>query len=437
MLNPKVSIIVPVYNSEKYLEECLDSLINQTLKDIEIICVDDGSTDSSPEILKLYSKVDERIKIITQENKDVGAARGAGLKIAKGEYIAFCDNDDWLVMDALEKVYGTAKSNDSDISIFKVVFYYQDTDSYYYPPSYDLKTYFDEGIDFNNFTFKAIDIKDQVLNNAFAPWFKIYKSEFLNSYDFYFKENITYPDVPFHVQVLLRAKNISYCDEYLYYYRRDHPESTLLISSKNDRIFDIFQIIDEVDNFLLENNLKEDYKKEFSIFVLNQMNYWFNKSHPDIREDFYKLAKKYILNLNLSENEISKLYKTQFDIYNNFIESKTSPELELLNEVNLLNQNLKKASSSINSQMNYYENELNCLKNKYTKSINSNSKIKKDVKSIYNSKPYRLAYFLRRFSLEFLKGNSKDKKHFIKWIFYKLKGKNLDHKYNILYKIQK
>ena len=101
---PKVSIIIPVYNDEIYVKRCLDSLVNLTLKDIEIIVVDDGSTDNTPAILKEYSKKDARIKIITQENSKQGAARNNGIKNSTGEYISFVDSDDWVDEDYFEKI---------------------------------------------------------------------------------------------------------------------------------------------------------------------------------------------------------------------------------------------------------------------------------------------------------------------------------------------
>ena len=112
-----VSIIVPVYNTEKYLHKCLDSLINQTLKDIEIICVNDGSTDDSLKILNEYAQKDSRIKIITQENKKQGAARNAGLEIATGEYIGYVDSDDWVDLDFYEKLYNAATKHHFDIAL--------------------------------------------------------------------------------------------------------------------------------------------------------------------------------------------------------------------------------------------------------------------------------------------------------------------------------
>ncbi len=113
---PKVSIIVPVYNVEKYLAQCLNSLVNQTLKEIEIICVNDGAKDSSGEILMEFAQEDSRIKIVNQRNQGISAARNSGISIAEGEYLGFVDSDDWVDLDYFEKLYHTAKENDCDIA---------------------------------------------------------------------------------------------------------------------------------------------------------------------------------------------------------------------------------------------------------------------------------------------------------------------------------
>ena len=112
----KISIIIPVYNCEKYLEECLDSVLRQTLKEYEIICVDDGSTDCTIDILKKYAEQDFRIKVLHQKNQGAGVARNLGLKHAEGEYIAFLDSDDYyLDTDALMCMYEICKKNDVDV----------------------------------------------------------------------------------------------------------------------------------------------------------------------------------------------------------------------------------------------------------------------------------------------------------------------------------
>ena len=111
----KVSVIIPCYNAEKYLDQCMYSVINQTLQDIEIICVDDGSTDKTLEILHQYEEKDQRIKVLCQQNKFAGVARNKGMDAAKGEYFAFLDADDYYELDGLEKAYEIAKTNDLDM----------------------------------------------------------------------------------------------------------------------------------------------------------------------------------------------------------------------------------------------------------------------------------------------------------------------------------
>ena len=110
----KVSVIIPVYNAEAYLRQCLDSVVNQTLREIEIVCVDDGSTDGSAAILEEYAAKDVRIKIIKQGNAGVNVARKEGLKLASGEWITFCDADDWLEQDAIAEMVNVAKQEDAD-----------------------------------------------------------------------------------------------------------------------------------------------------------------------------------------------------------------------------------------------------------------------------------------------------------------------------------
>ena len=115
---PKFSVILPVYNVEKYLRECLESLVNQTLKDIEFICVNDGSTDSSLDILNEYAKKDSRFVIINQHNQGQGVARNNALAVAKGEYVAFVDPDDWVETNMFEELYLKFKETNVDVIQF-------------------------------------------------------------------------------------------------------------------------------------------------------------------------------------------------------------------------------------------------------------------------------------------------------------------------------
>ena len=120
--NIKISIIVPCYNVEKYLPECLDSLLNQTFKYFEIICVNDGSNDSTLSILEKYSKKDSRIKIISQKNKGLSGARNTGIDAAKGDYIAFLDSDDWVDNNFYLKLYEAITKHNCDIAAATIAF---------------------------------------------------------------------------------------------------------------------------------------------------------------------------------------------------------------------------------------------------------------------------------------------------------------------------
>jgi cellulose synthase/poly-beta-1,6-N-acetylglucosamine synthase-like glycosyltransferase len=124
---PKVSVIMPVYNTQRYLRECLDSVVNQTLRNIEIICVDDSSTDGSPEILREYQAKDERITILKQEKSNAGAARNLGLSIASGEYLSFLDSDDFFELTMLEHMYACAKNRNADIVVCEMKVYHEDS----------------------------------------------------------------------------------------------------------------------------------------------------------------------------------------------------------------------------------------------------------------------------------------------------------------------
>ena len=117
--NVKVSVVMPVYNVENYIEECLDSLISQTLKEIEIICVDDGSTDGTLNLLYKYEKSDTRVKVIQQQNQYAGVARNNGMKHAVGEYILFLDSDDFFERTMLEKMYNEAKRTEADLVLWR------------------------------------------------------------------------------------------------------------------------------------------------------------------------------------------------------------------------------------------------------------------------------------------------------------------------------
>ena len=216
-----ISLIVPVYNVEKYLARCLESLLNQTYKDIEIICINDGSTDSSYEILKEYSAKDARIVILNQSNQGISIARNNGLKIATGEYIGYVDSDDWLELDFCEKLYNAVKKYDADVAVGGIV---KTSDKY----QNQLLSFQEEKVyDSIHDKFIVCDVPDKSY-----VWNKIYRKSKLVEHDINFIPNVIYEDIVFTPKVLYYTDKLVTVPDTNYYYFRHHKT---LVRIKNKK----------------------------------------------------------------------------------------------------------------------------------------------------------------------------------------------------------
>lgn len=214
---PRVSVIIPVYNVEKYLRACLDSVVNQTLRDIEIICVDDGSTDSSPAILAEYAAKDCRVKVITQPKSNAGAARNAGMSIATGEYLGFVDADDWCELTLFEKAYGRAKEVNADL----VFWAYDQFDSQ--GGRFVSGRLIAEAVRCLIRPFKPTDMDRQIFTAFnYAPWNRLVRRQFAESNKLSFQEQERCNDLYFSCLSIGCAKWIDLVDEVLYHYRILH-----------------------------------------------------------------------------------------------------------------------------------------------------------------------------------------------------------------------
>lgn len=213
--NYKVTIIIPVYNAEKHLKMCLDSVINQTLKEIEIICIDDKSTDNSPEILKEYEHNDKRVKIIKNiENKGTGYSRNIGLKESLGEYIMLLDSDDWYEPQACEKAYTQINNNKDDIVFFNY------TKNFEYNNTKEKINVVGELFDIyknNSIKISKIDRKTRFLGSYHCM--SIYDKKFLKLNNIEYTNTTSYEDTVFRIKALSFAENISVINENLYNYR--------------------------------------------------------------------------------------------------------------------------------------------------------------------------------------------------------------------------
>ena len=218
---PLVSVIIPVYNVEEYLRQCLDSVREQTLSDIEIICVNDSSTDGSLSILEEYEKKDPRIQVVTQPNGGAGAARNKGLSMASGKYLSFLDSDDFFEPDMLELAYKKAEEDKADFVVFNSDQYYTDRKRFV-DVSWTLRI--KELPPYTPFNHR------QMTDNIFKvfvgwAWDKLYNREFVEKNHLLFQEQRTSNDMLFVFSAVAIAKRISIVNKILAHQRRDAKDS--------------------------------------------------------------------------------------------------------------------------------------------------------------------------------------------------------------------
>jgi len=281
----KISVIIPVYNTSKYLENCLESLINQTLRDIEIICIDDGSTDNSIDILKEFAIKDNRIKILTQKNQGQSIARNAGIRVAKGEYIGFIDSDDWADVQMFEKLYNNAKTYDSDISMCSITVYDEKTQQYSVSNPYMTLDLFPETLENRAFNYK--DTLDFIFRICVVPWNKIYKREFLSN-DLFFVENLNFEDNVFNLQTIINAQKISLVKEPLVYYRLASDTSYTFGESEFKKL-DFFKVFELEEDFLRKKGFYNGLEDYFLETKKNTLIYWYKKlTDNKTKKEYYE-----------------------------------------------------------------------------------------------------------------------------------------------------
>lgn len=267
----KVSIIIPVFNTSKYLRQCLDSVISQTLHEIEIICIDDGSTDGSLEILKEYAKNDSKVKVLIQNHKRQGAARNYGMSVAKGEYIGFVDSDDWCEIDMFEKLYQKAKDTESDITMCAVTTF-NDNNSNEFSKS---NTYANLDIfseEFFNRVFAPKETLKFLMDICVYPANKIIKRDFILSNNLRFNEKMYYEDGPFFYDIWLAAKRITLIKDFGYFYRMYSDTSTCFSNDYNK--LHNFKALKEKKYILKKHKVFDSLKKEFNANKRKSILYW-------------------------------------------------------------------------------------------------------------------------------------------------------------------
>lgn len=220
-IKPIVSILVPVYNVSKYLRQCLDSLVNQTLSDIEIICVNDGSTDESGKILQEYAAVDSRIVVVNKANGGLPSARNAGLDVARGKYVGFVDGDDYVDSDMYRKMYNAAIANNADIVV---------CGGHLFPKEEKASQWLKDVLSPRDITYRAGGEDALYSERGAKPflWRDLIKKQLIDEHNFRLDESIVVgEDQAFQFKVFPAAKRVTFISDKLYYYRYSRPESIM------------------------------------------------------------------------------------------------------------------------------------------------------------------------------------------------------------------
>jgi glycosyltransferase involved in cell wall biosynthesis len=277
-----VSVVVPVHNTEQYLEECLDSILAQSLPSIEVLCVDDGSTDGSGAILEDYAERDRRVQVLSYDGlpKGPGAARNIALDRATGEYVACVDSDDLLHPDMLSSLYADAKAADADVAMCLMV-KFSDNDS---TERYARCTY-DRHIapEFDGVTFDWRDL--DVFRLRFASCNKIYRRSFLDQHRIRYSEGIFFEDMIFTYRALLLAKSLRLIREGLYLNRKEREGATTYVQS--DRVYGALTAMDQVGTFLRSDPAYAHLLDDFAAFRFWKLTNYLHKNDAEHMGPFY------------------------------------------------------------------------------------------------------------------------------------------------------
>ena len=330
----KVSVIIPIYNVEEFLPKCLDSVINQTYKDLEIICVNDCSQDRCGEILKEYARNDSRIKVINREqNGGVSAARNTGLDAATGEYIYFIDSDDWIDLDYIEKMVEAAIQSNVEIVLNTSVKVYDNStmtpinESHFSERTYD---------DVSNVFINA---EEGILNILWNTWAHLWKKDFLDRINAGFPEGYIVEDVYFQAITYVHVNNIYVIRESCYNYRkRNFNISSILRVSA---IHHFIKVMNKVIDYYENNNIKEDCKIRLIAPELIQDLSGQAGQLIELRQYFLRIQSRVKNNRNLYTNSELKYYN---DIINNRPEAFIN--YRKLNMIELCRENLQKTKES-------------------------------------------------------------------------------------------
>ena len=407
---PLVSIIVPVYNTEEYLEECLNCLVNQTIKNIEIICIDDASTDDSLKILNLYAKSDDRIIVLNNEtNIGQSTTRNLAIEKAKGEYITFFDSDDVIDTTAYEKLYNEAKEHDQDIIIFSFKRFNQDGEEWF--EILQEKSNITEYIEKTNIIEKPELIYNTIACNKFI------KKDFLKKINLKFMENTLFEDIPFSTKLFCSTDSIGIYPDVIYYWRvRDQSTTQTNDNIKNlkDRIFvskDILDYVNKEENEKFKPLTEPIYKKllehDFPIY-LNQLDIsneeyekimlnevlpfikTFSMESIDSLDGMLKIKYELLFDKNIENLKIIAAYERSNDNRIKEVKTKIKEKNEKIKELRIQKEEIRARKEEIRArkeEIRIRKEEIRKEKNAEIRRLKKiNKKQRKEIKELKSTK---------------------------------------------------
>ena len=312
MDNIKVSIILTVYNGEKYIKKCMKSLIDQTLKEIEIICVDDGSVDGTLEALKEYENL-ENVTVITQENAGAGAARNKGMSYAKGEYLSFLDADDIFEKDMLEVAYNKAVEDKADMVVFNSDQYYEETQEY---KKADWTLRYAKIPPYTPFKHR------QMTDNVFKvfvgwAWDKLFLKEFVDRYALKFQEQRTSNDMFFVFMATVLSNRITVVpkDKVLVHQRRNNAVS---LSNTREKSWQCFhEALKKLKQGLVEHGIYKEVEQDYINYALHFSLWNLNTVSKTVYDDMLnKLKNEWFMEFGITGKQESYFYnKKEYNQY--------------------------------------------------------------------------------------------------------------------------
>lgn len=357
MKDIKISIIIPIYNPGNELINSLNSAILQDLEEIEIICVNDGSTDNSSELLEKYAKRDSRIKIINQNNSGAGIARNNAIKHAQGEYILFLDSDDWIEENTCVLLYNYAQKLDADLVLFDCLIH---RDQYNKELRFLDETYENTLFDYEN-------IKDKVFNGPLGViWNKFYKTKYLKENNIYFPNHKLFNDVEFHIKTMTLTNKITYIKNLFYHYNNiTHFSLQKSYVGTGDSVV-FYDVMSDVREFLIINNLMNKCRYDFLEFSFFEFKIKLENIDSNYSQEYYLKIKKFFESMKIcvKDFEEKKLSYLTFYValnnttsYEEFILIENQIKGLIDNEIEII-QNIKQNTCN-ELIMNIIENNLN------------------------------------------------------------------------------